>query len=77
MIVNAGCIIGIIYCIAVMVFIKQDCEIIDVKEVDDDNYVITVKRLWKVYKYHTDHNLTVDDVNNGIRFKLKKKEKVL
>ena len=72
--INAICVISIIYCIARIVFIKQDYDIIGIEKISDDDYIITVKRLWKVYKYYTDHNLYVDDADNGIQFKLRKKE---
>ena len=72
--VDVLCIIGIVYCVSVMIFHKFDIEVTNIEEVNSDTYIITVKRLWRTYTYTTDKNMCVWDVDRNIKFKIIKKK---
>ena len=61
-----------IYCGLLLLFRQLKFKVIEVKDLGNDVYIVTVKRLWRVYEYVTDSNLEVYDIDKNIKFKLSK-----
>ena len=70
--INIVCIVGILYCSLLYLFRKIKFKVIEVKDLGNDVYIVTVKRLWRVYEYVTDSNLEVYDIDRNIKFRLPK-----
>ncbi len=71
-IINGVCIVGIGYCIAKYIFNSMPYHIVKLESISEKYDRVTVKRLWKKYKYVCDVDFyDINDIDNNIFIQLR------
>ena len=65
-IVTIFCIIGMVYCIMKYIFNCMPYHIIKLESLGNDCQEVTIKRLWKTYRYVTGDDIHIHDIDNNI-----------